>query len=162
MYKSQHAIFALLALNTEQLTCTQLPWQEGHNGVSHIRNNQILTSLHQKMMSHPSGIFVDIVGIEIGDHGCSHEEYEICDSVLKNDMVVCLQKVLLFVIVDHDCLAYCNQCHLNMVVMLNFFVIMLSLIFCFFLMLLHKNMMSHSVLRNDGHLLGKGAVCCFC
>ena len=48
------------------------------------------------MMTHPKNIVVDIVGIEIGDRGCSCEEHEICGSVLRNDMAVCLQKVLFF------------------------------------------------------------------
>ena len=52
--------------------------------------------LHKKMMSHPSGIVVDIVGVEISDHGHSCEEHEICGFVLKNDMVICLQKLLFF------------------------------------------------------------------
>ena len=56
-------------------------------------------------MSHPSGIVVDIIGIEIGDYGHSCKEHEISGSVLKNDMAVCLQKVLFFVFVDHDYLA---------------------------------------------------------
>ena len=45
-------------------------------------------------MSHPKGIVDDIVGIKIGDPGQSCEEHEICGSVLRNDNVVCLQKML--------------------------------------------------------------------
>ena len=45
-------------------------------------------------MSHPKGIVVDIVGINIGDHGGSCEEHEIYCSGLRNDMVVHLQKVM--------------------------------------------------------------------
>ena len=54
---------------------------------------------------------VHIVGIEIGDHGHSCEDYEICGSVLRNDMVICLQKVLFVVFTDYDCLTYHNHCH---------------------------------------------------
>ena len=73
-------------------------------------------------MSHPSGIVVDIVGIEIGDCGCSCEEHEICGSVVNNDMVIHLQKELFFVFVYCNCLAYHDQhCHdIAVVVMLTF------------------------------------------
>ena len=65
----------------------QPPWQEGHKGVLHIPNNQLLTFLHEKMMSHSKGIAVNIIDIEIGDCGHLIKEHEICDSILSNDMV---------------------------------------------------------------------------
>ena len=54
----------------------------------------LLMLLYKKMMSHPTGIVIDGVGIKIGGIGCLCKEHEICCSVLRNDMVVCLQKVL--------------------------------------------------------------------
>ena len=54
-------------------------------------------------------------------------------SVLKNGMVICLQKVLFFIFINRDCLAYCIQClhDVSVVIVLNYFVIILSLTFCF-------------------------------
>ena len=120
--------------------------------------------LHKEKMSNPSGTVVDIVGIENGNCGHLCEEHEICGSVLRNHMVICLGKLLFVVLVDHKCLAYCDCCpyDVTIVVMLNFVVIMLSQIFCLLLTLLHNKITTHSVLRNDGCLLAKGAVCCVC
>ena len=51
-------------------------------------------------------------------------------SVLRNDMVICLQKVLI-VFINRNCLAYRNRhpYDVAMLVMLNYVVIMLSLTF---------------------------------
>ena len=46
------------------------------------------------MMTHPKGIVIDIVGIEIGDSGHSCKEHEICGSVSRNYMAFHLLKVL--------------------------------------------------------------------
>ena len=58
---------------------------------------------------------------------------------------------LLCSLIDHDCLTYHNHCchGVSIIVMFNFVVIMLNLIFCLLLMLLHKKMITCSVLRND-------------
>ena len=47
------------------------------------------------MTSHPKGIVIDIVGIKICDHGHSCKEDEICGFVLRNNMVISMQKVMI-------------------------------------------------------------------
>jgi len=48
-----------------------------------------------KMACHPSGVCVDIVGINTGDNGRSCEHHKVCGSVLEVDMVVRFQCVQL-------------------------------------------------------------------
>ncbi len=46
------------------------------------------------MVYHPPGIFVEIVGTDAGDRGCTCEEHPVnCGIVLEEDVVVCLRKV---------------------------------------------------------------------
>ena len=45
------------------------------------------------MATHPSGITVEIVGIESSTNGRSCEEHDICGSILTEDIVVRLRKV---------------------------------------------------------------------
>jgi hypothetical protein len=45
------------------------------------------------MATHPSGITVEIVGIECGQQGRSCEQHEICGSVIAEDVVVRFRKV---------------------------------------------------------------------
>ena len=45
------------------------------------------------MATHPSGITVEIVGIEASSNGRSCEEHNVCGSVLTEDVVVRLRKV---------------------------------------------------------------------
>ena len=63
----------------------------------------------------PKGIVVDIVGIEVGDHGRSCEEHEICGSVLRNDGRALVKGAAFYCsCFDHDCFAYryhCQHCH---------------------------------------------------
>ena len=47
------------------------------------------------MACHPSGVTVDIVGINASDHGRSCENHEVCGSVLKDDVVVRIRAVQL-------------------------------------------------------------------
>ena len=79
-------------------------------------------------------------------------------------MVICLAKELFVVFVDCNCLAYCNQHDhdVAMVIMLNYFVMMFSLIFCLLLISLHKKDEPLFYQKSCGYLLVKGAVCCFC
>ena len=43
--------------------------------------------------THLPGIVVEIVGMLMGDQGCSCEEHTVCGSVLEEDMVVHFRKV---------------------------------------------------------------------
>jgi hypothetical protein len=45
------------------------------------------------MATHPSGITVEIVGIEASNNGRSCEEHDVCGSILIEDVVVRLRKV---------------------------------------------------------------------
>ena len=45
------------------------------------------------MATHPSGISVEIVGIEASSNGRSCEEHDVCGSILAEDVVVRLRKV---------------------------------------------------------------------
>ena len=47
------------------------------------------------MACHPSGITVDIVGLEASDHSRSCEKHKVCGSVVKEDCVVRLKVVQL-------------------------------------------------------------------
>ena len=48
------------------------------------------------MITHSKGIVIDIVGSEIGDHSCPCKEHKISGSVLRNDMVMQLKKIMFF------------------------------------------------------------------
>ena len=53
---------------------------------------------HQAAMAtHPPGIVVDIVGMLMGENGCSCEEHAVCGSVLEEGLVVPLRKVQVLV-----------------------------------------------------------------
>ena len=41
----------------------QLPWQEDHNSVQHIKHNQILTFLHKIMMTHPKVLLLILLAL---------------------------------------------------------------------------------------------------
>ena len=47
------------------------------------------------MACHPSGVTVDIVGINASDHGRSCESHSICESVVQEDVVVRIRAVQL-------------------------------------------------------------------
>ena len=42
--------------------------------------------------NHPSGITVEIVGIEKGDRGCSCKEHKVCGTVVEEDTLLHLRK----------------------------------------------------------------------
>ena len=47
--------------------------------------------------THPSGITVEVVGIERGDRGHSCEEHDVCGRVVTEDTLLCLKKVQILV-----------------------------------------------------------------
>ena len=52
------------------------------------------------MACHPSGVTVDIVGINASDHGRSCEHHDVCGSLLADDVVVRIRAVQLARVVD--------------------------------------------------------------
>ena len=42
--------------------------------------------------THPTGVVVEIVGIDRGDRGRSCEEHDVCGSVVEEDTLLCLRK----------------------------------------------------------------------
>ena len=56
------------------------------------------------MVTHPTGVSIDILGIERGDQGHSCKEHDIYGSILSTDVIIHLQKLQwLIVLIEGDC-----------------------------------------------------------
>ena len=54
---------------------------------------RVVIQLNMAAVRHPSGVSVDIVGIEEGNRGRSCEEHLVCGSVIELDVVLQLRSV---------------------------------------------------------------------
>ena len=108
------------------ITYIPMPWWVGHNGVSHIQNNQILSSLHKKWWPIHNA---HIIGIEIIDLGKSYKEHEICGAFVKQQHGhVLTKKAFFFLFFWCACSMQCD--HYQCCDHDPLFLSMLHLIFC--------------------------------
>ena len=70
--------------------------------------------------THPTGVVVEIVGLERGDRGRSCKEHDVCGSVVEEDTLLCLRKEQIMVDgVEETAVACClvtdgiDHCHVG-------------------------------------------------